>query len=90
MSSFNARGFGGKRVVRRDGKEVILLNPAEKGRKYAAELSTGMRYTNDGNYKKDASGDVGLSKEGRAYRSGYLDARRDSAKAYKHNLKKRV
>ena len=77
------------RVTGRDGKERTLLNPAEKGRKYANELKTGIRKTNDGRYKPDKNGDVGLTKEGRAYRAGYLDARSDSAKAYKHNQKKK-
>ena len=73
----------------RKGFEVTLLNPSEKAAKYAGELRTGIRKTNDGKYKPDKNGDVGLSKEGRAYRAGYLDARKDSAKAYKHNLKKK-
>ncbi|MBE6645932.1 MAG: hypothetical protein E7612_11290 [Ruminococcaceae bacterium] len=82
-------GFGGKKVKTKKGKTVTLLNPAEKASKYAAELSTGIRYTNDGAYKQNEFGDIGLTDAGRAYRSGYLDARKDNAKAYKHNLKKR-
>jgi len=77
------------KVTRKDGKQITLLNPSEKARKYANELSTGIRKTNDGNYKPDKNGDVGLSNVQRAYRSGYLDARKDSAKAWKHNQKKR-
>ena len=77
------------KVTRKDGKQITLLNPSEKATKFANELATGIRKTNDGNYKPDKFGDVGLSKEQRAYRSGYLDARKDSAKAWKHNQKKR-
>ena len=77
------------KVTRKNGRQVTLLNPAEKATKFANELATGIRKTNNGDYKADKHGDVGLSKEQRAYRSGYLDARRDNAKAYKHNQKKR-
>ena len=77
------------KVRSRNGKEVTLLNPAEKAAKFAGELRTGIRKTNDGRYKADKHGEVGLSKEGRAYRAGYLDARADSAAAYKHSRKKR-
>ena len=81
-------GFGGKKVKRKNGSYVTLLNPSEKAGKYAAELRTGMRYTNNGDYKPDKNGEIGLSAEQRAYRSGYLDARKDSANAWKHNQKK--
>lgn len=82
-------GFGGKKVTTRKGKKITLLNLSEKAGKYAAELRTGIRYTNEGGYKRNKDGDIGLSNEGRAYRSGYLDARKDSANAYKHNKKKK-
>lgn len=81
--------FGGKKVKTRKGGTITLLNPSEKAGKFAAELRTGIRYKNDGSYKPDKFGDVGLSDKGRAYRAGYLDARKDGAKAYKHNLKKK-
>lgn len=71
------------------GKEVTLLNPSEKAAKYADELRNGTRYTNDGKYKTDENGVVlGLNDTQKSYRSGYLDARRDSAKAYKASLNK--
>ena len=74
----------------RAGKPVTLLNPAEKASKYADELRNGIRYTNDNKYKADKNGVVlEVTKEGRAYRAGYLDARKDSANAYKANLKKK-
>lgn len=77
-------------VQNKKGDFIKLLNPSEKAEKFADELKTGMRYTNDGRLKADKNGDVGLSKTQRAYRSGYLDARKDNAKAHKHNKKKRA
>ena len=70
--------------IRKNGKTITLLNPAEKGAKYAKELRTGKKYTNDGAVKKDENGKViKLGKKERAYRGGYLDGRKDNAKAYK-------
>lgn len=71
------------KILKNNGKTVTLLNPSEKGAKYADELRNGTRYTNDGRYKADKDGVVlGLTKEQRSYRAGYLDAQKDSAKAY--------
>ena len=81
--------FGGKKIKTKKGKTITVLNPAQKGRKFASELNTGMHYTNDGSYKPDRNGEIGLTDTQKAYRSGYLDARKDNAKAYKHNLKKK-
>ena len=78
-----------KQVKTRNGKTITLLNPSEKGKKFAAELKTGIRKTNDGRYKPDKHGDVGVSREGRAYRAGYLDARKDSARCWKAQQKKK-
>ena len=66
-------------VRTKSGKTRVLLNPSEKAGIYAAEL------------KANASSMTGadLSKNQRAYRSGYLDARRDNARAWKHNQKKK-
>lgn len=62
----------------------VLLNPAEKGRKYAFEMKTKQAVTNDFRRKKDDSGrNLKLTKEQLAYRAGYLDAHKDSNKAYK-------
>ena len=78
----------------RKGKIVTLLNPSEKGKKFASELKTGVRMTNNGEVKKGKDGKpLKLSKSGkdaqaRAYRSGYLAARRDSANAFKARKKK--
>lgn len=77
-------------VRTRRGTYKTLLNPSEKAGKYAGELRTGIRKTNEGRYKADKNGDVGLTKVQRSYRAGYLDARKDNAKAYNANKKKKA
>lgn len=62
-----------------DGTSKHLLNPAQKGRKYAKELSG----------KKDVYSGEKLKNTQMAYRSGYLKARSDAAKAYKASQKKK-
>ncbi len=77
-------------ITTKKGKRITLLNPSEKAEKYADELRNNIRYTNDGKYKADKDGVVDpLSKSHRAYRSGYLYARKDSANCYKHSRKKK-
>ena len=79
-----------KKVINSKGKTVILLNPAEKGEKYATELKKGVKRTNDGHYKLDKNKKaIKLTPVQRAYRSGYLDARKDGAKCYKANKSKK-
>ncbi len=68
------------KVKNRQGRTVTLLNPAEKGQLYSRELKD--------NYNA-RTGD-GLTRTQRSYRSGYLDARKDNAKAYKYNQKKKA
>lgn len=64
-----------------------FLNPHGKGEKYAAELKHKKRFTNLGEQKLDQNGKpLPLTKTGAAYRSGYLQAQKDSAKAYKARL----
>ncbi len=71
------------------GKIFTLLNPAEKGKKAAKELKTGKRYTNDGTPKRGRNGQpLKVTKAGKAWRSGYLSARKDNAEAYKAKRKK--
>lgn len=78
-----------KKLKTKNGKTITLLNPSEKGAKYADELRNGIRYTNDGRYKADKDGVVmELTDEQRAFRSGYLTAQKDAAKAYKARKKK--
>ena len=78
--------FGGKKIRTKKGKEIILMSPAAKGKKYAAKLSLGEKRMNDGRVKvdKDTKEPVKLTNTQAAYRSGYLDARRDNADAYKY------
>ena len=68
-----------------------FLNPARKAKKFAGELKRGKRYTNEGKPKRDSKGNhMTLTNEQRAYRGGYLDARKDNARAYKANKAKRA
>lgn len=77
-------------VTNKNGKKVVLLNPSEKGAKYAKELKEGRKRTNSGSYKLDENKkSIKLNDKERAYRSGYLDAHKDSAKAYKARQRKR-
>lgn len=77
-------------TTNRDGERIVLLNPAEKGDKFVKELKTGFKRTNLGAFKLDKNKKgIRLNDKERAYRSGYLDARKDSAKCYKANLKKK-
>lgn len=63
-----------------------FLNPAQKGKKFANELRWGRKLTNNNEFKTNKNGDyVSLSNVERAYRSGYLASRSDSARAYKAN-----
>ena len=71
----------------RKGRERILLNPSEKGGKFARELREHRRYTNKGVPKSGKASY--LTQEGRAFRAGYLEAQKDSAKAYKAKNKRR-
>lgn len=78
----------GVTVIFNDGEKVTLLNPSGKGEKYARELKENKRYTNDGTVKTDENGnELHLTKEQRAYRSAYLTALKDNAKAF--NAKKK-
>lgn len=74
----------GTQFANKDGETKVLLNPAGKGVKYSVELKNGKRYTNKGEPKRDRSGKpMKLSKAQRAFRAGYLQSRKDGAKAYK-------
>lgn len=69
----------------------VLLNPQEKRLKYFDELRGKTALTNDWKVKKDKSGKKKtLSKQQRAYRSGYIQAQNDSAACYnaKRGIKK--
>lgn len=70
-------------ALNKKGRKVTLLNPSEKGKKYAMELKTNVPQTNNGLLKVNQNGEIrSLSKAQRAYRAGFLDAQKASAKAY--------
>lgn len=77
-------------VKTRRGKDVTLLNPSERGSKFANELRNNCKQTNDGRFKVNRHGQcIELTDAERAYRAGYLAAQKDSANAFKHNRKKK-
>lgn len=53
-------------IRRKSGKKFVLLNPAEKAKRYARQLKN----------------DETLTDSERAYRKGYLNSRSDSAKVF--------
>ena len=63
----------------KNGKKIVLRNPAEKGKRYARQMKSGFIHE---------TGEK-LKKEDYSYRAGYLDSRRDSAKAYKSKKNKK-
>lgn len=78
-------------VKNKKNQDVVLLNPAEKARKYADELAAGVRITNSGVVVTRKNGNPRFLRDTQeAYRAGYLAARRDSAKCFKANEKKQV
>lgn len=71
-------------VTYNDGEKQTFLTPAGKSRKFVEELKSGEKLTNDMQVKKNKKGKPRRLKDTeRAYRSGYLAARKDAAKAYK-------
>ena len=76
-------------VNKRTGNVVTLLNPAQKSRKFAVELKHGKALTNRLVRKKNKNGtQKTLTGKAKAYRAGYLDARKDNAKCYKAKKKR--
>ena len=61
---------------------IVLRNPSEKAKRYARQLKN----------NRVAETGKSLSKEDRAYRVVYLDARKDNAKAHchKHGIKSKA
>lgn len=79
-----------KRITTRKGKTIVLLNPKEKSEKFVKELASNHRLTNDLKVKCDKDGvPLELSKEARAYRTGYRASFIDSAKCYYAKKKRR-
>ncbi len=62
------------------GFKITLRTPAEKARRFADQLKKG---------KIDETGKK-LTKSDRSYRHGYLNARNDNSKAFKHNESKKT
>ena len=58
---------------------IVLRNPAEKAKRYAVQLKCG--FVNETGQK--------LSSTDTAWRLGYLQARKDEARAFKSNQKKK-
>ena len=59
-------------VKNKKGREVTLLNPSEKGGKFAKELKQGVKRTNKGSFKLDKNKkSIKLTESERAYRAGY-------------------
>lgn len=62
-------------IETKNGKKVVLLNPAERSKRYARELSNGTKH--DGTPLTDTEA---------AFRMGVLNERKTQAKIYnKHN-----
>ena len=59
-------------VKTNSGKKIVLLNPAEKGKRYSRQLRNGC---------VSETGEV-LTDSGKSFRRGDLTARRDNAEAY--------
>lgn len=69
-------------------KGKALLNPAQKARKYSVELKHGVGLTNELRRKRTKTGSIQkINKTQRAYRAGYLDARKDNAGMFKFKKK---
>jgi len=70
-------------IETQNGTQKTLLNPHGKTVKYKNELESGVHITNDGDLKRNKSGDyLGLTPTEAAYRSGYIAAQADNARAY--------
>lgn len=70
---------GSVRVVNKEtGLTKVLLTPHGKTKKYCLELEKGQRVTNEGKSKNKRLTDTEA-----AWRSGYLAAQSDSAKAFR-------
>ena len=71
-------------VKTKRGKNVRLLNPAQKANKAKLELKTGVKYTNWGEVKLNpkTGQEIVLSEKERAYRAGQVAQSIDNAKAF--------
>lgn len=62
-------------VIHRNGRDITLYNPAERSKKYCDELKAKVHVAG----KKQGQD---LTNTEAAYRAGYLEARRESAKIW--------
>ena len=63
---------------------AVLLNPAERTRKYSIEMKHKKALTNDGKRKLDKAGkQMKLTKNQLAFRAGWISAMSASQKAFK-------
>ena len=67
-----------KVITTRNGKKVVLLNPAERGKRYSRELANGRKHNG-----------APLTDTEAAFRMGVLNERKTQAKIYckQHGLK---
>lgn len=65
-------------IKTKNGKKVVLLNPAERSKRYSRELAKGVKYNGEPLTETEA-----------AFRMGVLNERKTQAKVYnkKHGLK---
>lgn len=70
-------------VKNKRGQNVRLLRPGEKSKKFSHELKNKTHFTNFGQVKVDSNGvPLPLTDTQKAYRSGYLTARKDQTRVY--------
>ncbi len=68
----------------KSNKNIVLLNPWEKGQKAFNELTNNCKLTNSMNIKFDKKGKpIKLTNTEKAYRNGYLQAQKDARECYK-------
>ena len=72
-------------VTDKKGRTRRLFSPADKGRMAAKSLKEGKKY----NPRTNSFDGKALDEKDRAYYKGYLNARRDSADAYRYNQAKK-
>ena len=78
-----------KYIRTKNGNRICLLTPSEKSKKFTRELRVGVKLRNDFELKTDDfANPIRLNEKDKAFRYGYLTARKDNAKAYKASLKK--
>lgn len=77
-------------VLNRSGKQVTLLNPNEKAKKFLGELKSKTKQTAQGVTKLDEKGKpIRLKEREIGYRVGYLAARQESARIFNSKKKKK-